>query len=275
MGLPSTTAARLAPMPEAPAVPGHRADAADRPSREICRDRAAADAAKDAFLARMSHELKTPLNAIIGFADLLHDELDHADHRVARVEYIQEAGATLLSIIEHILDYAQAEGGRIVLQPRPFDIRSLVEDAMATVGADAQRKSLSLAATVEPSIPALLVGDEARLRQICLTLLDNAIKFSSRGRVSLALRLAVVAHDRVQLRMTVADTGIGIPSDKLGGLFERFSQVDGSLRRPHGGSGLGLAMAKRLVDLMDGSIDVSSTEGRGTTFAVTLWLRVA
>jgi PAS domain S-box-containing protein len=225
-----------------------------------------ANEAKTAFLATMSHEIRTPLNGVIGYTDLLlhSGELSETSRRHA--ERIGTSGAALLTVVNDILDFSRIEAGRVELDIHPFSLVALVEEAMSIVRGAATRKGLHIAAEVEAGLPGRILGDENRLRQILLNLLNNGVKFTARGRVLLSVKQVGDLSDEARFRFVVHDTGIGIPPDQQDRLFERFSQVDGTVRREFGGSGLGLAISKRLVEIMGGSIGVDSAAGAGSTF---------
>ncbi len=235
---------------------------------ETARRRAEAEAdranrAKGDFLASVSHEIRTPLNAILGFSDLLLAESDLSAASRRKAERIRSGGAALLSVVNDILDVAQADSGALRLEPRPFALPLLVDECLALVEAAAVAGDLALHVELDDRLPAGVLGDDARLRQVLLNLLNNAIKFTPRGSVS--LRIGLDAPDG-PVRFTVTDTGIGIDAADLPNLFQRFRQVDGTIRRAHGGAGLGLAIAKALVELMGGAIGVASTKDVGSTF---------
>ncbi|GJD32404.1 Sensor histidine kinase RcsC [Methylobacterium adhaesivum] len=231
-----------------------------------------ANAAKTEFLSAMSHELRTPLNAVIGFAGLLagSDRLDGDLRRYA--ELVRASGANLLGIVNDILDFSSVEAGVVTLDPKPFAVQPLVDGCLAIVSASASGKDLDITARVDPDIPAHLVCDEARLQQVLLNLLNNAVKFTPRGSITLTLRHQGRTPSGEGLLISVTDTGIGIADDHQERLFERFYQVDSSIRRGAGGAGLGLAISKRLVERMGGEIGVRSAPGRGSTFWVRLTL---
>jgi PAS domain S-box-containing protein len=230
------------------------------------RDRAEAAAnAKAQFLANMSHELRTPLTAIVGFSGLLsaHDGLPpQARHWVARVD---EASKALLGIVNDVLDFSKLEAGGVKLDLEPFDPRRLAVDTVALVAEQAVRKVVELSIDVDESVPAFVLGDSGRLRQVLLNLLSNAVKFTGQGEVD--VRIYPVC-DRIGF--SVSDTGIGIPDEAVGQLFQRFVQADGSISRKFGGTGLGLAISKRLVEMMGGEIGVDSRLGEGSTFWFTV-----
>ena len=221
-----------------------------------------ANRAKGDFLAAMSHEIRTPLNAILGFADLLLAGADLPPAGRRHAERIKSGGAALLTVVGDILDFAQVEAGALSLDPKPFALPLMVDECVALVEAAAVAGGLAVHVQLDARFPAGLLGDEARLRQILLNLLNNAIKFTHRG--SVTLRIGRETGGRVVF--TVTDTGIGIAAGDLPHLFQRFRQVDGTMRRPYGGAGLGLATARALVELMGGTIGVGSEAGVGSTF---------
>jgi PAS domain S-box-containing protein len=225
-----------------------------------------ASEAKSDFLASMSHEIRTPLNGIIGYADLLSESaaLGQAEHR--HVRHIQSAGSALLALVNDVLDFSKIEAGQIELDPAPFSLAALIDEAVSLVAAGARQKGLALSIAVDPAVPAGLLGDEVRLRQVLLNLLNNAVKFTSIGHVEVRATVESIGDGPAWIRVEVEDTGIGISADKLDRLFQRFSQLDASIKRQFGGSGLGLAICKRLIELMGGGIGVSSNPGEGSTF---------
>jgi PAS domain S-box-containing protein len=225
-----------------------------------------ASAAKSEFLAAMSHEIRTPLNGVIGYADLLLDEADLGPTARRHADRIRTAGAALLTVVNDVLDFSKVEAGQIEIVPRPFALETLIDSAVSIVRPSAERKGLALAAACGPGLPDWIAGDEDRLRQILLNLLNNAVKFTPAGRIDLSVAAAPGAAAAPRLRFEVRDTGIGIPADKCDRLFRRFSQVDGSISREYGGTGLGLAISKSLVALMGGAIGVASAVGHGSTF---------
>ncbi len=226
------------------------------------RDRAETAArTKAQFLANMSHELRTPLTAIIGFSGLLSDHKtlpEPARHWVSRVD---EASKALLAIVNDVLDFSKIEDGAVELDLEPFDLRKLASDTAALVSDQAARKQVGLDLEIHETVPAYLLGDTGRVRQVLLNLMSNAVKFTARGAVKVRIQ---PARDRI--RFAVSDTGIGIPPDAVGQLFQRFVQADGSISRKYGGTGLGLAISKRLVEMMGGEIGVESRLGEGSTF---------
>src|ERR1700738_3786905 len=236
---------------------------------ELQQAKAAAESAsrtKSDFLASMSHEIRTPMNAIIGIADLLA-KTSLTPEQDKYVQIFRRAGDNLLNLINDILDLSKVEASQLELERTGFALNDHLEKVTEMVAARANEKGLALVCKIAPSVPNDLVGDPTRLRQVLLNLLGNAIKFTQSGEVT--LRVAPDANPSVPtaLRFTVSDTGIGIPGEKLGQVFERFTQADSSTTRRFGGSGLGLTISKRLVELMGGRIWVESEVGGGSVFS--------
>ncbi|MDB5358955.1 MAG: hypothetical protein JWO51_252 [Rhodospirillales bacterium] len=235
----------------------------------------AAGIAKTQFLATMSHELRTPLTGIIGFSDLLLRTQQSPSEQRRFMELQREAAQALLTVVADVLDYAKAEAGRLELELAPFSPRSLIDEAIAVVDPGIRAKGLELKVTVAPSVPAGLAGDGARIHQVLLNLLSNALKFTKAGSIELRVDYQSRSSGLPLLCLQVIDTGIGVAADMLDRLFQQFSQIDGSNTRRYGGSGLGLAICRKLVELMGGSLGVESEVGRGSLFWVELPLALA
>lgn len=233
---------------------------------------AAQTSAKAQFLAHMSHDIRTPMNGVLGFADLLRQQGGLTPDQRRSVDHIAQSGQTMVRLLNDILDFSRLEAGQMVLEQGELTLHDELEYCLGLFRPRAAEKGITLACEIDEGVPLRIVGDPLRLRQVLLNLIGNAVKFTDHGQVRL--------HARAQrgvlatcLTLEVSDTGMGIAPEALGRIFGRYSQADSGTARKHGGSGLGLAICKQLVELMDGRILAASQPGRGTVLTVQLNVR--
>ena len=225
--------------------------------------------AKSEFLATMSHEIRTPMNAIMGMTHMLQKDKPRED-QLEPLNILDFSGKTLLTLIDDVLDFSKIEAGRIEFEQTEFDLEQLIAAIIESFKVSASNKGIELKSEIDAQIHNVLIGDPARLTQIINNLVSNAIKFTEKGSVRLEVNKRIETNENIVLAFVVADTGIGIPAERVDTIFDSFTQASGSTKRLYGGTGLGLTISKELTELQGGDLHLETEQGKGTTFTVTL-----
>ena len=241
----------------------------ERDLRKAMADAKLATSAKSSFLANMSHEIRTPLNAVIGLSRLMRDTRLSPGQKTLN-DKLLISGENLLGIINEILDFSKIEAGRIELENIPFNLNDILDRVYSFLSHVAEEKTIALSTSMDVPFSKAVIGDPVRLQQVLINLVNNALKFTSEGGVSLSFTLVGEINDKARFLFSVSDTGIGISEDNLQNIFEKFKQEDESVTRVYGGTGLGLAISRQLVGLMGGDLQVESEKGKGSRFFFTL-----